>query len=121
MLNRHENPEEIEQRAPSLWQRIKVPVIGSIIVLVIGFILVNAFTYVQYGGTLFDSMFEREQSASPDAGKFAYDKGTGYYIGIIKGEGNSPRRGRVYYIEQPGGVMIEVAKDKIEAREPGRK
>ena len=108
-------------KPPSLWQRIKVPVIGSIAALALGFVLVNAFTYVQYGGTLFDSMFEREQSTSPDAGKFAYDKGTKYYIGIIKGEGNSPRRGRVYYIEQAGGVMIEVAKDLVEVREPERK
>jgi hypothetical protein len=105
------------QKPPSLWQRIKVPVVGSILALALGFVLVNAFTYVQYGGTLFDSMFEREQDTSPDTGKFAYDKGTKYYIGIIKGEGNSPRRGRVYYIEQAGGIMIEVAKDRVEVRE----
>ncbi|HWP44816.1 MAG TPA: hypothetical protein VNO14_16340 [Blastocatellia bacterium] len=105
-------------RPASLWQRIKVPIIGSILVLILGFILVNIFTYVQYGGTLLDSMFEREQSASPDAGKFAYDKGTKYYIGIIRGEGNSPGKGKVYYIEQPGGVIIDVSKSRIEVREP---
>jgi hypothetical protein len=105
-------------KPPSLWQRVKVPVIGSLLALALGFLLVNAFTYVQYGGTLFDSIFEREQEKSPDAGKLAYDKGTKYYIGIIKGEGNSPRRGKVYYIEQAGGIMIEVSKDKVEVREP---
>lgn len=105
----------------SLWQRIKVPVVGSVAVLVLGFVLVNTFTYFQYGGTLLDSVFEREQSPSPDVGKFAYDKGTRYYIGIIKGEGTSPRRGKVYYIEQAGGVMIEVSKDLVEVREPERK
>jgi len=104
-------------KPPSLWQRVKVPVIGSFVALALGFLLVNAFTYVQYGGTLFDSMFEREQEKSPDAGKLAYDKGTKYYIGIIKGEGNSPRRGKVYYIEQAGGIMIEVSKDKVEVRD----
>ena len=120
MFNQTGGSTNKEPDPDSLWQRIKVPVIGSLLALALGFVLVNVFTYVQYGGTLFDSMLGREEKVSPDVGKFAYDKGTKYYIGIIKGEGNSPRRGKVYYIEQAGGVLIEVAKDRVEVREPER-
>jgi hypothetical protein len=39
-------------------------------------------------------------------------------VGIIRDEGTSPRKGKVYYIEQAGGSMIEVSKDLIVVREP---
>lgn len=101
-------------------RRIKIMFIGALLALVLGIALANLYTYTQYGGTMFDSYFASEKKPSPVAGKFAYAKGTGDYIGIIKGEGTSPRRGPVYYIEQAGGQMMEASKDKVDVREPGK-
>jgi hypothetical protein len=101
-------------------RRIKIMVIGSLLALVLGVALANLYTYTQYGGTMFDSYFASEAKPSPVVGKFAYAKGTGDYIGIIKGEGTSSRRVPVYYIEQAGGQMMEASKDKVEVREPGK-
>ncbi len=102
------------------WRRIKIMIIGAILAIVVGLALANLYTYTQYGGTMFDSYFGDDKKQSPVVGKFAYAKGTGDYIGIIKGEGNSPRRGQVYYVEQPGGQMMEASKDKVEVREPAK-
>jgi hypothetical protein len=100
-------------------RRLKIMLMGVLLALVLGIALANLYTYTQYGGTMFDSYFASDKKQqSPAAGKFAYTKGTGDYIGIIKGEGNSPRRGPVYYIEQAGGQMMEASKDKVEVREP---
>jgi hypothetical protein len=101
-------------------RRIKIMLIGAILAMVLGLALANLYTYTQYGGTMFDSFFGGDKKQSPAAGKFAYAKGTGDYLGIIKGEGNSPRRGAVYYIEQAGGQMMEASKDKVEVREPAK-
>ena len=98
-------------------RRIRILVLGMIAAIVIGLVIANTFTYFQYGGTMFDRYFKKEKK-SPAAGKFAYDKGTKFYIGIIRGEGKSQRKGNVYYIEQAGGTMIEVSKELIEVREP---
>ena len=98
-------------------RRIRNIIIGAIAALVVGLVLANAFTYVQYGGTMFDRYFKKEKK-SPVAGKFAYTKDTDFYVGIIRDEGVSPRKGKVYYIEQAGGSMIEVSKDLIVVREP---
>jgi hypothetical protein len=111
-------PDTTPDEKSSLWQRIKIPLIGSVVVIVFGFVLANTFTYFQYGSTIVGSWLGSEQKKSPDAGKLAFAKGTKDYMGIIRGEGQSPRRGKVYYIEQAGGVMIEVAKELIEVREP---
>jgi hypothetical protein len=100
------------------WRRIKTVIIGTVVAAVVGLVLVNAFTYLQYGGTMFDRYFEKKEKKSPMAGKLAFDKGTKYYIGIIRGEGHTSKRGNVYYIEQAGGAMVEVSKDNVEAREP---
>jgi hypothetical protein len=101
-------------------RRVRNLLLGMAGAVALGLLLVNTFTYVQYGGTMFDKYFEKEKKKSPAAGKFAYTKETGYYVGIIRDEGTSPRRGKVFYIEQAGGTMIEVAKDLIEVREPDR-
>jgi len=100
------------------WRRVRTAAIGAVAALVIGLILVNSYTYLQYGGTMFDRFFEKKEKKSPVAGKLAFDKGTKYYIGVIRSEGRSPRRGNVYYIEQAGGNMIEVPKENVEVREP---
>jgi hypothetical protein len=97
-------------------RRIKTVILGVIVAFVAGLALANAFTYVQYGGTMFDKYFKKEKK-SPAAGKFAYAKGTKDYVGIIRGEGTSPSKGKVYYIEQAGGSMAEFRKDSIEVRD----
>ena len=99
-------------------RRVRNMIIGSLLAIVLGVALANLYTYTQYGGTMFDKYFRKDKPPSAAIGKFAYAKGTGDYQGIIKGEGNSPSRGQVYYIEQAGGQMMEVAKDKIEVRDP---
>ncbi len=108
--------EQSVERLFSL-RRIRTLVIGILIAGVVGFLAVNLFTYLQYGGTFFDRYFEKkEQSAA--AGKLAFDKGTKYYIGVIRGEGRTAKRGNVYYIEQAGGTFVEVSKENVEVRDP---
>jgi len=113
---------DVDSRPEPLFskRRVRNMIVGSVVAVVLGVALANLYTYTQYGGTIFDGLLKREKPQSPMAGKFAYAKGTGYYLGVIKGEGKSPRRGEVYYIEQAGGVLIEVAKDRVEVREPER-
>ena len=76
--------------------------------------------YLQYGGTMFDRFFQKKEAKSPAAGKLAFSKGTAYYIGVIRSEGHSSRQGDVYYIEQPGGSLIEVAKTNVEVRDAAK-
>lgn len=99
-------------------RRIRNLILGTIVVVIGGLVAVNIFTYLQYGGTMFDRYFEKKEPKSPMAGKLAFDKGTKYYIGIIRGEGRSQRQGNMYYIEQAGGTLIEVAKVNVEVRNP---
>jgi hypothetical protein len=101
-------------------RRIKTLILGTALALVAGLVAVNLFTYFQYGGTMFDRYFEKKEKKSPMAGKLGFDKGTKYYIGIIRGEGHTARRGNVYFIEQAGGNMIDVSKENVEVREPER-
>jgi hypothetical protein len=101
-------------------RRIRTLIIGAALAIVAGLIAVNLFTYLQYGGTMFDRYFEKKEKKSPMAGKLAFDKGTKYYIGIIRGEGHTSRQGDVYYIEQAGGSMIEVSRQNVEVRDPER-
>jgi hypothetical protein len=89
-----------------------------VIVVLGGLTAVNLYMYLEYGGTMFDRYFEKKAPKSPMAGKLAFDRGTKYYIGIIRGEGRSQRQGNVYYIQQAGGTMIEVAKTNVEVRDP---
>ena len=93
-------------------------IIGTVVVAAGGLLAVNTYMYLQYGGTMFDRFFEKKEKKSAFAGKLAFDKGTKYYIGVIRGEGHSSRRGNVYYIEQAGGMMIEVSRENVEVREP---
>ena len=116
MFNRKE--DDFGNERVFSWRRIRTLIIGSAVVFVAGLVIVNLFTYVQYGGTMFDRYFEKKDKKSPMAGKLAFDKGTKYYIGIIRGEGHTSRRGNVYYIEQAGGNMIDVSKENVEVREP---
>lgn len=99
-------------------RRIRNLIVGTLIAVIGGLVAVNVFMYLQYGGTMFDRYFEKKKPKSPMAGKLAFDKGTKYYIGIIRAEGRSQRQGSVYYIEQAGGTMIEVAKVNVEVRDP---
>lgn len=99
-------------------RRIRNLIVGTLIAVIGGLVAVNVFMYLQYGGTMFDRYFEKKEPKSPMAGKLAFDKGTKYYIGIIRAEGRSQRQGNVYYIEQAGGSMIEVAKVNVEVRDP---
>ena len=100
------------------WRRIRTLILGIALAIAAGLVAVNTFTYFQYGGTMFDRYFEKKEKKSPMAGKLAYDKGTKYYIGVIRGEGYTSRRGNVYYIEQAGGTMIDVSKENVEVRDP---
>jgi|SRR5215813_1877271 len=108
--------DQCKERVFSL-RRIRTLVIGVVIASVLGFVAVNLFTYFQYGGTFFDRYFEKKQESAV-AGKLAFDKGTKYYIGVIRGEGHSSRRGNVYYIEQAGGNYVEVPRENVEVRDP---
>ena len=98
-------------------RRIRTLVIGVLIAGVLGFLAVNLFTYLQYGGTFFDRYFQKKEQSTV-AGKLAFDKGTKYYIGVIRGEGRTSRLGNVYYIEQAGGNFVEVSKENVEVRNP---
>ena len=113
----HSDLEEESEAGWSWWRRIKVAVIGSLAAILLGAVIVSIYTYSQYGGTPFDGLFGRRTQESPDVGKRAYTKGTDFFIGIIRGEGVNTRRIRVYYIEQAGGQMIEVARERVEVRE----
>jgi len=110
--------ESIDDQKHLMFRRVRRIVVGAIAAAVLGLLLVNGYMYVQYGGTMFDRYFQKSEAKSPMAGKLAFDKGTKYYIGVIRGEGRSQRRGAVYYIEQAGGSMIEVSKENVEVREP---
>lgn len=114
------NPKEESSDEERLfsWRRVRTMIIGTVLAAVAGLILVNSYMYLQYGGTMFDRYFEKKNKKSPMAGKLAFDKGTKYYIGVIRDEGHSPRRGDVYYVEQAGGSMIEVPKENVEVRDP---
>jgi hypothetical protein len=101
------------------WSRMRTIIVGSVAVIVIGALAVSLYTYTQYGGTPFDRFIGREKEVNPAIGKRAFDKYLNTYIGVIKGEGKNVRRGEVYYIEQAGGQMIEVAKERVETREQG--
>lgn len=101
-------------------RRLRKLLLGTAAAVVLGLVLVNSYTYLQYGGTMFDRFFENKENKSAMAGKLAFDKGTKYYIGVIRGEGRSPRRGPVYYVEQAGGSLIEVSKENVEVREPDK-
>ena len=110
--------DQSKERVFSL-RRIRTLVIGIVIAGVLGFFAVNLFTYFQYGGTFFDRYFEKKDRSAV-AGKLAFDKNTKYYIGVIRGEGKSAKRGNVYYIEQAGGNWVEVARENVEVRDPDK-
>ena len=114
------NPIRDDEKPEKLFsgRRIRILIIGTAITFITGLILVNLYTYFQYGGTMFDRYFEKQEKKSPMAGKLAFDKGTKYYIGIIRGEGHTSKRGDVYYIEQAGGRLIDVSKENVEVRDP---
>ncbi len=120
MLDQHEVEEETGEERLFSWRRIKIAVLGSIAAVVLGSVLVSLYTYSQYGVTPFDSLLGRKKAESPDLDKQAYTKGTDFFIGVIKGEGVNTRRVKVYYIEQAGGQMIEIAKERVEVRESNK-
>ena len=75
-------------------RRIRTLILGTAVAIVGGLVAVNSFMYLQYGGTMFDRYFEKKETKSPVAGKLAFDKGTKYYIGIIRGEGHTSKTGK---------------------------
>ena len=101
-------------------RRIVTLIIGTVFAVVLGLVAVNTFMYLQYSGTMFDRFFQKKEAKSPAAGKLAFSKGTAYYIGVIRSEGHSSRQGDVYYIEQPGGSLIEVAKTNVDVRDAAK-
>jgi hypothetical protein len=106
---------------PSLKRRLKTLGIGAVIALVAGIGISSLYLYVQYGASPLDMVLKRERR-SPNAGKLAYDKSTNIFLGIIKSEGHSTRRGAdVFYVERAGGQLIEVQKSNVTVREPGHK
>ena len=120
MLDRPEVEEGTGEERLFSWRRIRIAVFGSLAAVVLGAVLVSIYTYSQYGGTPFDSLLGRKKAESPDVGKQAFTKGTDFFIGVIRGEGINTRRVKVYYIEQAGGQMIEIAKERVEARDPNK-
>jgi hypothetical protein len=117
-MNEPEDENETGEERLFSWRRLKIMILGSILAVVIGLVLASLYTYTQYGGTPFDSLLGRNAAESPDLGKLAYTKGTDFFIGVVKGEGINSRRVPVYYIEQAGGQMIEVSKERVEVRPP---
>ncbi|HWC76222.1 MAG TPA: hypothetical protein VG778_02110, partial [Blastocatellia bacterium] len=112
------DPSDIGEERPFSWRRIRIAAIGSVVAILLGAVLVSFYTWSQYGGTPFDSFFGREPQQSPNVGKLAFTTGTDFFVGVIKGEGVNTRRVKVFYIEQAGGQMIEVAQERVEVREP---
>lgn len=105
----------------SLWKRLRTVVIGAVIALLAGLLIAYIYTSSRYGGTALDPLFKKESEGSPSAGKHAFDRNSNAFLGVIKSEGYSTRRGRdVYYIERAGGQLIEVPKTLVEVREPPR-
>ena len=95
------------------WRRIKIAIVGSIAAIVLGLVLSSLIT----GASPFETLFGRRKIESPDLGKHAYTKGTDFFIGVIKGEGIDKDR-KVYYIEQAGGQISAIAKERVDVREP---
>ena len=118
MFNQHQDQDEDGQERLFSWRRIKITILGSLAAVVLGLVVASLYTYSQYGGTPFDGLLGRGKSESPDVGKLAYTKGTDFFIGVVKGEGVNSRQVRVYFIEQAGGQMIEVARERVELRTP---
>ena len=118
MLNEYKQEDETGEERLFSWRRIRIAILGSIVAVVLGAVLASFYTYSQYGGTPFDDLLGRNKKESPDLGKLAYTKGTDFFIGVVKGEAVNSRRIPVYYIEQAGGQMIEVAKERVEVRPP---
>jgi hypothetical protein len=96
-------------------------VLGAIIALLAGLLIAYIYTSSRYGGTVLDPLFKKEKGGGPSAGKHAFDKNSNAFLGVIKSEGYSTRRGAdVYYIERAGGQIIEVPKGLVEVRETGK-
>jgi hypothetical protein len=115
-------PEALGEGRLFSWKRIKTIVIGSVVALVVGVGAVFVYTSIQYGGTPLDRFFKRKQPAPPMAGWLAYEKDSDRFIGVIRSEGFSNKRGvDVYYIERPGGQLIEFPKSLVSARAPEKK
>ena len=116
MLDRDGVEEQNGEERLFSWRRIKIVLLGSIVAILLGLFLSSLIT----GASPIETLFGRRKVESPDLGKHAYTKGTDFFIGIIKGEGVTPKRVKVYYIEQAGGQMIEVAKERVEVRESNK-
>ena len=113
MSDQHEVDHDTGQERLFSWRRIKIVVVGCLAAIVLGLILSSLIT----GASPFETLFGRKKVESPDLGKHAYTKGTDFFIGVIKGEGIDKDR-KVYYIEQAGGQISAIAKERVEVRDP---
>lgn len=99
--------------------RAKVLLIGTALALIAGLAIATVFTFVRYQGGPLASIFGESKKENPHRGKLAFDKNSNTYLGVIRSEGYSTRRGtNVFYIERAGGQLIEVPKGLVEIREP---
>ncbi|MGH9762734.1 MAG: hypothetical protein ACREDR_17660 [Blastocatellia bacterium] len=100
-------------------RRLAIIVAGVIIAIIAGLMMSYVYTSLDYGGGKNDVLSGKKPS--PASGKTGYDKQTHLFLGIIKSEGYSARKGgEVYYIERPGGQLIEVRKELIDLHDPGK-
>lgn len=113
----HKDGQEPEGRV-SVRRWILITIGGVVAALALGFLISYVYTSTKYGGNQKDDVLSGRKQ-SPSAGKAAYDRKTHLFLGIIKSEGYSPRRGtQVYYVQRAGGDLIEVPKDLIDVGQP---
>jgi hypothetical protein len=114
--------EELDEREERFFtlRKLRTVLIGSVVALVAGIAITFVYTSVEYGGSPFDHLFG-SRKPNPAIGKLAFDKNTHYFIGTIKSDGYSVRRSaQVFYIERPGGGLIEVPKSLVDVRDRGQ-
>ncbi len=112
--------EENESGSSETRRRVKIVVLGILASVLAGAVLFFVFFTVRYEQSPFGRIFGG-QKENKDAGKLAYDKASKAFLGVIKSEGYSARRGgEVFYVERAGGLLMEVRKDLVDVREPNK-
>jgi hypothetical protein len=100
-------------------RRLRNILIGAIVAVIAGVLISFVYTSIEYGGSPLDRILGSKKP-EPATGKLAYDKNTHYFVGVIKSEGYSVKKGtQVYYIERAGGELIDVAKSLVDVRARG--
>ena len=112
--------EESKSESSETGRRVRIVVVGALASLLAGAVLFFIFFTVRYGQSPFGRIFGG-QTENRYADKLAYDKASKVFVGVIKSEGYSARRGgEVFYVERAGGLLIEIRKDLVEVREPNK-